>query len=75
MVTDASVIDIRDIKKISELRAVEDLQKEIWGCTDREILPSLTLIPLLEVGGVLLGAVGCFCGRRADWIRSGLSGS
>lgn len=56
MVTDASAIEIREIKENSELRAVEDLQKEIWGCSDREILPSLALIPLLEIGGVLLGA-------------------
>lgn len=56
MVTDASAIEIRGIKDNSELRAVEDLQKEIWGCSDREILPSLALIPLLEIGGVLLGA-------------------
>jgi predicted GNAT superfamily acetyltransferase len=55
-VNDTSIIDIRDIKEISELRAVEDLQKEVWGCDDREILPCLTLIPLLEIGGVLLGA-------------------
>nr|MBA3513295.1 GNAT family N-acetyltransferase [Pyrinomonadaceae bacterium] len=56
MVTDASVIYIREITEISELRAVEDLQKEVWGCNDREILPTLTLVPLLEIGGILLGA-------------------
>jgi predicted GNAT superfamily acetyltransferase len=55
-VTDSSAIEIREIKQNSELRAVEDLQKEIWGCSDREILPRLALIPLLEIGGVLLGA-------------------
>ena len=52
----SSQIQIRDIKEIPELRAVEELQKEIWGCNDREVLPSLALIPLLEIGGVLLGA-------------------
>ncbi|MGH9967846.1 MAG: GNAT family N-acetyltransferase [Pyrinomonadaceae bacterium] len=56
MVTNRSSIDIREIKECSELKAVEDLQKEIWGCSDREIFPSLALIPLLEIGGVLLGA-------------------
>ena len=60
MVTDAPVFNIREIKEITELRAVEDLQKEIWGCTDREILPSLTLIPLLDVGGVLINNVPTF---------------
>src|SRR5712691_8462601 len=49
-------IIIRDIEDISEMRAVEDLQKEIWGCADREVFPSIALIPLREVGGVLIGA-------------------
>ena len=56
MVTTPSLIYIREIKELAELKAVEDLQKEIWGCNDREIFPSLALIPLLEIGGVLLGA-------------------
>ena len=71
MVTDASAIEIREIKEVSELRAVEDLQKEIWGCTDREILPSLTLIPLLDVGGVLLGA---FAGEELIGFALGFPG-
>jgi predicted GNAT superfamily acetyltransferase len=49
-------IVIRDIADISEMRAVETLQKEIWGVADREIFPALALIPMLEVGGVLIGA-------------------
>jgi predicted GNAT superfamily acetyltransferase len=71
MVTDASVIEIRDVKGSSELRTVEDLQKEVWGCTDREILPSLALIPLLEIGGILLGA---FSGTEMVGFVLGLPG-
>ena len=48
-------IVIREIET-DEMRAVEDLQVEIWGVSEREVLPSLALIPLKEVGGVLLGA-------------------
>lgn len=48
-------IVIREIGT-DEMRAVEDLQVEIWGVSEREVLPSLALIPLKEVGGVLLGA-------------------
>ncbi len=55
MVTDASVVDFAR-SEMSELRAVEDLQKEVRGCNDREILPSLALVPVLQIGGVLLGA-------------------
>ena len=50
------MIVLRDITEHSELKAVEDLQKQIWGCSDREILPSLALIPIIEIGGVLIGA-------------------
>src|SRR5688572_23478008 len=56
MVGDSASIEIRPLKEMGELRAVEDLQQEIWGCSDREILPALAIIPLLEIGGVLLGA-------------------
>ncbi len=55
---------------MSELRAVEDLQKEVWGCNDREILPSLALVPVLEIGGVLLGALP----ESRCWDCAGLSG-
>src|SRR3954454_17599028 len=51
-----SKIVFRDIEQISEMRAVEQLQKEVWGFSDRDIVPVLTLIPTIEVGGVLVGA-------------------
>lgn len=51
-----SAIEIREISEISEMRAVELLQKEVWGVEDREVLPALVLIPMIEVGSVLLGA-------------------
>jgi len=49
-------IVIRDIERISEMREVENLQKEIWGVEDRDVFPALALIPLLEVGAILIGA-------------------
>jgi predicted GNAT superfamily acetyltransferase len=53
---ESAAIVIRDIDGISEMRAVEDLQKEIWGVEDREIFPALGLVPLKEVGAILIGA-------------------
>jgi predicted GNAT superfamily acetyltransferase len=47
---------IRAIEKLSEMIEVEELQKEIWGVDDREILPALAMIPVTKVGGLLLGA-------------------
>lgn len=49
-------IQIRARKTIAELKAVEELQVEVWSCNEREVLPSPALVPLLDIGGVLLGA-------------------
>lgn len=54
--SDLSGLVLRDISEISELRQVEQLQKEVWGVADLEVLPALALIPMIELGGVLVGA-------------------
>ncbi len=38
------------------MRDVEELQREVWGCTEREIVSVMMLIPTTEVGGILVGA-------------------
>jgi predicted GNAT superfamily acetyltransferase len=52
----APAIHIRPLRSIKELKAVEALQLEVWDCSELEVLPSLALIPLVDIGGVLLGA-------------------
>lgn len=49
-------IIIRDIKRIAEMREVEELQKEVWGFADRDLLPLTTLVAAVEVGAILIGA-------------------
>ncbi|HZE70744.1 MAG TPA: GNAT family N-acetyltransferase, partial [Pyrinomonadaceae bacterium] len=49
-------IKIRDITDLAEMRAVEELQKEIWGVEDREVFPALAMRPITAVGGILIGA-------------------
>jgi predicted GNAT superfamily acetyltransferase len=49
-------MEIREIRGMTELRAVEDLQKEVWGVDDREVLPAIHMIAAREVGAILLGA-------------------
>jgi len=49
-------IIIRDIDRFEELREVERLQKEVWGCGDLDVVPVTLLAASREVGGVLLGA-------------------
>ena len=56
MASNSSQIQIKALKTIEELKTVEELQLEVWGCSEREVLPSLALIPLLDIGGVLIGA-------------------
>ncbi len=51
-----SRIIIRDIDLVSEMREVESLQKEVWGCDDRDIAPLTILAATREVGAILIGA-------------------
>ena len=49
-------IIIRDIELISEMRDVETLQKDVWGCHDRDIVPLTILVATRELGAILVGA-------------------
>src|SRR6476619_7733951 len=51
-----SEIVIRDIDGVSELRAVEALQKEVWGCDDLDVVPLTLFVASKEVGATLIGA-------------------
>lgn len=54
--TQESNIVIRDIKDTLELRSVEALQKEVWGCDDLDVVPLTLLVAGREVGATLIGA-------------------
>jgi predicted GNAT superfamily acetyltransferase len=54
-VTEQAVV-IRDIDSIAEVHAVEELQKEIWGIPDVEVVPLSQLVAAKNSGGVLIGA-------------------
>jgi chorismate synthase len=51
-----SAIRIRDIAGSAELRAVEELQKEVWGVPDLEVVPFTQLVAARAAGGTLVGA-------------------
>ncbi len=53
--TDTSII-IRDIDAGAEMRTVEELQKEVWGIPDLDVVPLSHLVAAKTAGGVLLGA-------------------
>src|SRR5689334_7517348 len=54
--TPTKTIVIRDIETLDEMHEVEHLQREIWGVSDLDVLPSLALRPQKEVGAILMGA-------------------
>jgi len=49
-------IAIREIEGIREVRAAEDLQREVWGLPDLDVVPITQLVAAKAAGGVLLGA-------------------
>src|SRR5687768_16861411 len=55
-VTQQRPFNIRDIELISEMREVESLQKEVWGCDDRDVVPLTMLVATRELGAILIGA-------------------
>ena len=49
-------MEIRELRNVGEFHAVEEMQKEVWGCSDLEVVPAVHFIPVCAVGGILLGA-------------------
>jgi predicted GNAT superfamily acetyltransferase len=54
--TKSSSIVIRDVEGAAEMRALEQLQKEVWGLPDLDVVPFSHLVAAKEAGGVLVGA-------------------
>ncbi len=53
---ETSSIVIRDVYGQAEIRAVEELQKEVWGIPDLDVVPTTQLFAAQAAGGVLIGA-------------------
>src|SRR5213593_4359017 len=54
--TEVPTIVIRDIERVSEMHAVETLQKDVWRSEDLDVVPVTLLVATKEVGAVLIGA-------------------
>jgi predicted GNAT superfamily acetyltransferase len=50
------MITIRDLILIEEVKQVEEVEREVWGISDRDITPLTHLVAAKEAGGVLIGA-------------------
>src|SRR5215213_3647118 len=51
-----ATVTIQPIDEVARMRAVEELQKEIWGIPDLDVVPLTHLAAAREAGGVLIGA-------------------
>ncbi len=49
-------IVVRDIDGQTEMRSVEELQKEVWGLPDLDVVPLTQLVAAKASGGVVIGA-------------------
>ena len=49
-------IVVRDIDGQAEMRAVEELQKEVWGVPDLDVVPLTQFVAAKASGGVVIGA-------------------
>ena len=54
--SETTPIILRDVDSIAEMRAIEDLQIEVWGDAERDIVPLNQLVASRYVGGSLIGA-------------------
>src|SRR5436309_15587863 len=50
-----SPLVIKPIEEIEDVRASEELQKEVWGIEDRDVTPLTQLVAARAVGGQLIG--------------------
>jgi predicted GNAT superfamily acetyltransferase len=67
----SQTIAIRDIETLDEMHEVEQLQREIWGVSELDVVPALALRPQKEVGATLIGA---FAGGRMVGFVFGFPG-
>jgi predicted GNAT superfamily acetyltransferase len=54
--SDQATITIRDLVLTEEVYQVEELEKEVWGISDRDVTPLTQLVAAREAGGILIGA-------------------
>ena len=57
----APAVEIRNCHELEEYRACLELQKEVWGFTDAELVPLRMFVVAAKIGGQVIGA---FEGRR-----------
>ncbi|HKW24876.1 MAG TPA: GNAT family N-acetyltransferase [Terriglobales bacterium] len=52
----APVVEIRNCHELEEFRACLELQKQVWGFTDAELVPLRMFVVAAKIGGQVIGA-------------------
>ena len=69
--TTACAYAICDLRSVEEIQRVEQLQKDVWGFSDREVIPMQQLVPASQLGGIVIGG---FCGDTLAGFAYGFLG-
>lgn len=64
-------IIIRDIEDVGEMRLIEELEKEVWGVEDLDVVPVTQMVAARHAGGILIGA---FCDGEIIGFAYGFPG-
>ena len=51
-----AAVEVRDILSIDEMRVTEDIQREVWGLADIDIVPAAQMKAAVHAGGQVAGA-------------------
>jgi predicted GNAT superfamily acetyltransferase len=49
-------VTIRDLQTLDELKQVEEVEREVWGLSDLDVMPLTLAIASRETGGIWIGA-------------------
>jgi len=52
----ATAVEIRNCHELDEFRACLDMQKQVWGFTDAELVPLRMFVVAAKIGGQVIGA-------------------
>ena len=61
-------IEIRLVKTHEEYRAVEQLQRDVWGLTEVEVVPDHLLLTIQKNAGMVMGAFDCLAGEGREQL-------
>lgn len=52
----APVVELRELETVDELRLLEDLQRQVWGIEDVEVVPATAMRAAVHAGGLVVAA-------------------